>query len=655
MECPPPADALDGDGDVDQQILEALRSKDRIYVLKLGEQMESLIADRKARIDLTAATSYQRLLVHRCSAYYKLAPENDPLTKAISVVPTAESRIPARRLSDLVPPESTHAPAFKIMRRSPPSRAQSQPAPADDADLDAKSRLTIQQREAAYNEARSRIFMDFKESPASSASSVEPDPARNPASRSAHASARSSRAPSPSSFTYANIYEPNHTAYYDHPQPAYNHYMYPYPPPGIPYYAAYPYYQYPYPSPPSDPSTADPYTAGMYHPWSHPPPPMPHPPPGAPPPPIHHSPPQYPYVPPPHPYPYPMPAYYPITAESSSGHINAYDPSAAGQHRNGAGGTPSPGFKNSHRHNSVGSAGKARSTSINQGRGWSYGPGVGQGGHVVSPTDAIGPRLTNTRRTSSATSRSSNCDDVSSTASSSTTSSSSRQTFRSTASSQHPLPARPDWAVGLKPQPTLHSTQQRHREHSHSNSSPSRNINGNGNGYHHHPNTDNTTAQQQPASLQSPTEFPPLSSGSGVAPERRVPVVSGAWGNNASAARNIRLMSPGQGPQPHSALVHHPQPLVSSSVQSLMMDGAEDSDRAFERPPPKSVELFNPKVLKRPGNAPGKQQEKERDNQKERGGDGPSRVGVQLVSEQVEAMSLDGAGVEPQPKEALAV
>ncbi|KNZ74621.1 hypothetical protein J132_06575 [Termitomyces sp. J132] len=114
-------------------------------------------------------------------------------------------------------------------------------------------------------------------------------------------------------------------------------------------------------------------------------------------------------------------------------------------------------------------------------------------------------------------------------------------------------------------------------------------------------------------------------------------------------------MSPGQGPQPHSALVHHPQPLVSSSVQSLMMDGAEDSDRAFERPPPKSVELFNPKVLKRPGNAPGKQQEKERDNQKERGGDGPSRVGVQLVSEQVEAMSLDGAGVEPQPKEALAV
>lgn len=33
--------------DVDPQIVEALKSKDRIYVLKLGEQMESLINDRR--------------------------------------------------------------------------------------------------------------------------------------------------------------------------------------------------------------------------------------------------------------------------------------------------------------------------------------------------------------------------------------------------------------------------------------------------------------------------------------------------------------------------------------------------------------------------------------------------------------------------------
>jgi len=33
--------------DVDPQILEALRSKDRIYVLKLGESFESLITERR--------------------------------------------------------------------------------------------------------------------------------------------------------------------------------------------------------------------------------------------------------------------------------------------------------------------------------------------------------------------------------------------------------------------------------------------------------------------------------------------------------------------------------------------------------------------------------------------------------------------------------
>jgi len=33
--------------DVDAQILEALRSKDRLYVLKLGEMMEGLINEHK--------------------------------------------------------------------------------------------------------------------------------------------------------------------------------------------------------------------------------------------------------------------------------------------------------------------------------------------------------------------------------------------------------------------------------------------------------------------------------------------------------------------------------------------------------------------------------------------------------------------------------
>ncbi|KAI9063998.1 hypothetical protein FKP32DRAFT_1591411 [Trametes sanguinea] len=173
------------DPEPDEQILEALRSsKDRIYVLKLGEQMEALIKDRRVRIDLTPATSYQRLLVHRCSAYYKLSPETDPITKNIVVYCRADSRIPSRRICELVPVEESAQPAIQIMRR-PRGRQHSQPGStagedADTSDVDAseagsigsrsnaasaaaKRFKTIEEREAEYNEARSRIFMGFQE------------------------------------------------------------------------------------------------------------------------------------------------------------------------------------------------------------------------------------------------------------------------------------------------------------------------------------------------------------------------------------------------------------------------------------------------------------------------------------------------------------
>lgn len=95
---------------------------------------------------------------------------------------------PARRICDLVPVEESAQPAFKIMRRSPQDRRvrqTSQPGSlaGEDGDVsdsaepseagssagrsnttsNGKRHLTIEEREAAYNEARSRIFMDFEE------------------------------------------------------------------------------------------------------------------------------------------------------------------------------------------------------------------------------------------------------------------------------------------------------------------------------------------------------------------------------------------------------------------------------------------------------------------------------------------------------------
>ena len=181
-----------GDTQVDPQILEALKSKDRLYVLKLGEIMEGLIKEGRDKAELTPSTSYQRLLVHRCSGYYKLTPESDTGNKSIFVHLNTDSRVPPRRLCELIPAEEASLPAFKIMRRSPPdyrSKSHSHPSseggdlsdpePSEAGSLSSdrpfssypynrggggsKKRLTIEEREAAYNQARSRIFMGFDE------------------------------------------------------------------------------------------------------------------------------------------------------------------------------------------------------------------------------------------------------------------------------------------------------------------------------------------------------------------------------------------------------------------------------------------------------------------------------------------------------------
>ena len=80
--------------DVDSSIVEALKSsKDRLYVLKLGETMESLISQGVlyAKVDLQPASSYQRLLVHRCAAFYHLTQESSQ--NSVAVIVTADSRM----------------------------------------------------------------------------------------------------------------------------------------------------------------------------------------------------------------------------------------------------------------------------------------------------------------------------------------------------------------------------------------------------------------------------------------------------------------------------------------------------------------------------------------------------------------------------------
>lgn len=125
------SNGLNSPAEPDAQILEALRSKDRLWVLKLGEMMETLVNERKQyvspiyrealdpslsimiiivmrvcvceistyifycspRLDLQPATTYQRMLVHKCSAYHRLSSETDATTKITYVTIRTDSRM----------------------------------------------------------------------------------------------------------------------------------------------------------------------------------------------------------------------------------------------------------------------------------------------------------------------------------------------------------------------------------------------------------------------------------------------------------------------------------------------------------------------------------------------------------------------------------
>ncbi|KAK6584150.1 hypothetical protein PZA11_003880 [Diplocarpon coronariae] len=157
----------------DEKLLEALESpKDRMFLLRLEQDVIEFVKDSKEPfIDLPPCNSFCRMLTHKLADYYHMTHQVDAVAGAVRIFRTPFCRIPPSLTSISNPPTTGNSPpstmpAMKIMRRggggdsgpSPSKAASETGSDGKDKSLSAKEKQTREEREAAYNEARARIF-----------------------------------------------------------------------------------------------------------------------------------------------------------------------------------------------------------------------------------------------------------------------------------------------------------------------------------------------------------------------------------------------------------------------------------------------------------------------------------------------------------------
>lgn len=111
------------------------------------------------------------MLTHKLADYYHMTHQVDAVAGAVRIFRTPFCRLPPSLTSISNPPTSGNTPpptmpAMKIMRRggdgdtgpSPSKAASETGSDGKDKALSAKEKLSREEREAAYNKARERIF-----------------------------------------------------------------------------------------------------------------------------------------------------------------------------------------------------------------------------------------------------------------------------------------------------------------------------------------------------------------------------------------------------------------------------------------------------------------------------------------------------------------
>lgn len=170
----------------DPRLIDALRKPlDRPLILKVEQEVVAFITGTLDSYDTSPLNSYHRMLVHKIAEFYRLTHIISPdAIDCVRLFRGHAARIPPVKLSDMAsqrsppatPPSGTQLAAVKIMRRKSPSQKGVDGESDQIGDgrgfggtqgNDLLKLMTREEKEAAYQLARARIFGNFKESPES--------------------------------------------------------------------------------------------------------------------------------------------------------------------------------------------------------------------------------------------------------------------------------------------------------------------------------------------------------------------------------------------------------------------------------------------------------------------------------------------------------
>jgi len=158
--------------DLAQFIINTLNknSKDRVLMLKLEQEMTSLVRDsKKTHHKFPHMSSYHRMLVHRVAAYFGLDHNVDQSGNCVIVNKTKNTRLPEMKFRDhiSVGEENSVSSAGEQQQQQPLKlklmKRESCSCDSGDRQSDASSRRSksIEEREEEYEKARRRIFNEM--------------------------------------------------------------------------------------------------------------------------------------------------------------------------------------------------------------------------------------------------------------------------------------------------------------------------------------------------------------------------------------------------------------------------------------------------------------------------------------------------------------